>query len=70
MDSPLNCPLHSSVRDGERGNEVEDLVLRSAHDVPEALAEEVGHGALAVGAQSVGDDALARTATALVWITP
>ena len=69
-DSPLDGPLHSGVSGNHRGDEVQDLVPRAAHDVPEALANEGGHGALTVGAQCVGDDALSGSATALVGVTP
>lgn len=70
QDSPLNSPLHSGVSGNHRGNEVEDLVARAAHDVPEALADEGGHGTLPVGAERVRDYALARSATALIGVAP
>jgi hypothetical protein len=70
INSLLDSPLHSAVCDGQRWDEVEDLVPRAAHDVPEALADEGGHGALTVGAQCVRDDALSGSATALVRVTP
>ena len=69
-DSPLNSPLHSGVSSNHRGNEVEDLVARAAHDVPEALADEGGHGTLPVGAERVRDDALAGSAAALIGVAP
>jgi hypothetical protein len=68
--SLLNSPLHDSVRNNERWNRVQDLVPRSAHDVPEALADEGGHGSLSVRAERVGYHAFAGTATALVWVSP
>lgn len=70
INSLLDSPLHGAVCDGQRWDEVEDLVPRAAHDVPEALADEGGHGALTVGAQCVGDDALSGSATTLVGVTP
>lgn len=67
---PLDRPLHGGVSGNERGDEVQDLVPRAAHDVPEALADEVRHGALSVGAERVGDCALAGSATALIGVAP
>lgn len=67
---PLNSPLHSAVCDDKRRNEEKDLVSRAADNVPEALVDEGGHGALSVGAQSIGNDALARSTAALVGVTP
>ena len=70
LDSPLNRPLHCGVSGNKRGNKVQDLVPRAAHDVPEALADESRHGALSVGAERVGDYALAGSATALIGVAP
>lgn len=70
QDSPLNGPLHRGVSNNQRGDEVEDLVPRAAHNVPEALADEGGHGSLSVGAERVGDYALAGSATALIGVAP
>ena len=69
-DSPLDRPLHSGVSANQRGNEEQDLVPRAAHDVPETLADESCHGTLPVGAERVGDDALAGSATALIGVAP
>lgn len=70
FDSPLDSPLHGAVCNDQRWDEEEDLVPRAAQDVPETLGEEVGHGSLSVGAQGVGDDILAGTAAALIWVAP
>jgi hypothetical protein len=69
-DSLLDSPLHQAVCDNERGDGVENLVPRAAHDVPEALADEGGHGSLSVRAESIGHDALAGSAATLVGVTP
>ena len=69
-DSPLDGPLHSGVSGNQRGNEVQDLVPRAAHDIPEALVDEGSHGTLPVGAERVGDDTLAGTAAALIGVAP
>jgi hypothetical protein len=68
--SLLNCPLHDSVRDEKRRDGVKHLVPRPAHDVPEALGDEIRHGALSVGAQDVRCDAFAGTAAAFVRVAP
>jgi hypothetical protein len=68
--SLLNSPLHQTVCDNEWGDGVEDLVPRPAHDVPEALADEGGHGSLSVRAEGIGHDALAGSAAALVGVAP
>jgi hypothetical protein len=68
--SLLDGPLHQSVCGNERRDGVENLVPRSAHDVPEALGDEGCHGSLSVGAEGVGHDALAGSAASLVGVTP
>jgi len=66
----LNSPLHATVRNQERWDCVKHLVPRPAHDVPEALADEGGHGALSVRGERVRHDALAGAAAAFVGVTP
>jgi hypothetical protein len=70
INVPLNSPLHTPVRDSQRRDKVQHLIPAPAHNVPEALADESSHGALAVGRQDIGDDALAGAAAALVGVTP
>jgi hypothetical protein len=70
IDSPLDGPLHSGVSGNHRGNEVQDLVPRAAHNVPEALVDEGSHGTLPVGAERVRDDTLAGSAAALIGVAP
>jgi hypothetical protein len=70
MYSLLNGPVHHGICGDERRNREKDLVPRAAHDVPEALCDESGHGALAVGRQRVRHDALARATAAFVGVTP
>lgn len=62
--------MHSPIRGNKRRNREQDLVSRAAHDIPEALADEGGHGALAVGRQGVCGDAFAGTAAAFVGVAP
>jgi hypothetical protein len=69
-DSLLNRPLHHAVRSDKRRDREKHLVPRPAQHVPEALGDEVGHGALSVRAQGVGCDAFAGAAAAFVGVAP
>jgi hypothetical protein len=69
-NSPLNRPLHRRIRGNKRRNRKQDLVSRPPQDVPEAVTDERGHGALSVRAKNVRHDAFARPAAAFVWVAP
>lgn len=55
---PLNSPVHNSVGSNEGRNNVESLVSETAEGVENGGVTSTGKGALAVGRDGVGCDAL------------
>lgn len=63
---PLNRPVHGSVGSNERRNNVEDLVTEATEAVEDGGVEGAGEGALAVGRERVGRNALGGRAACIV----
>lgn len=59
----LNSPVHGGVGDDERRSDVENLVSESPEGVEESSVGGTSQGALTVGRQRVGGDALGGRAT-------
>lgn len=55
---PLNSPVQSSVGNDKGGNNVEDLSAETTERVEDGGVESTGEGALTVGGEDIGRDAL------------
>lgn len=53
---PLISPLHDGISGNERGDDIEDLGLRSSPGVEDGVVEGTGKRALTVGREEVGSD--------------
>lgn len=58
FDVPLNSPLHRVVRNNERRDNEENLVLRAAEDVEDRGIERACEGVLSVRREGICGDAL------------
>lgn len=61
LDVPLDSPLHGSVCDNHRWEDVEDLSADTSGDVEESGVESTSEWTLGVGGKTVVDD------TSLLW---